>query len=67
MLQHIKRTMGALTPEQMARAELAEAELALLEAHSGLECATAMVKYHQARVTRLRDFLAPADPVPPNF
>lgn len=67
MLQHIKRTMGALTPEQMARAELAEAELALLEAHSGLEYASAMVKYHQARVDRLRDFLAPPEPLRPDF
>lgn len=40
----------------MARRELLEARLSLLEAQSGLEFSTAMVEYHTKRVARLDAF-----------
>lgn len=45
-------------PVNAAQQELVEASLALLEAQSGLEFATAMVDYHNRRVLRLSGFLA---------
>lgn len=56
MIAAIKRALRKPTAWQAADAELKEAELALLQARSGLEYAQAMVGYHQARVNRLRSF-----------
>jgi hypothetical protein len=58
MLNAIKRLMRRLTPAEVAARELGDAELSLLEARSGEEFAAAMVAYHQARIKRLRAFLA---------
>lgn len=51
------------TAEQAAREELASAELQLLEAHTMEEHATAMLRYHQMRVARLRALVAAHDQV----
>lgn len=58
MVAAFKRLVRRLTPAELAARELAEAELALLEAQSGREWAAAMVTYQQGRVTRLRGYLA---------
>jgi len=42
----------------MAAAELAEAELNRLRAHTAVEYATSVVAYEDARIKRLRKFLA---------
>lgn len=46
------------SPAMMAARELAIAELALLEARTGSEWATAQITYHETRIKRLRKFLA---------
>jgi hypothetical protein len=45
----------------MAAAELADAELHRLEAHSAMEYASSVVSYEDARIKRLRKFLADAE------
>jgi hypothetical protein len=45
----------------MAAAELADAELHRLEAHSAVEYANSVVSYEDARIKRLRKFLADAE------
>lgn len=45
------------TPLMVATRELAEAELAKLEAQSGQEYAASLVSYHDARIKRLRKFM----------
>ena len=60
MWDQIKRTFSIFrTPSalELATRELAQAELALLEAHSGREFADAMVTYHQERIYRLRNYI----------
>ena len=47
---------GASLAELAAR-ELAEAERALLEAHTGQEYAASVIAYNKARIKRLREFL----------
>jgi len=61
LYQHIKRVMRRLTPVEMAAAELAEAELHRLEAHTAMEFASSVVGYEDARIKRLRKFLADAE------
>lgn len=62
MIEAIKRAFAKPNADQAAAAELAEAELALLQARSGLEYAAAMVDYHNARVSRLRDYVTTPRP-----
>jgi hypothetical protein len=59
--QQFKRITLRLTPVEMAATELAEAELHKLEAHSAVEYATSVVSYEDARIKRLRKFLADAE------
>jgi hypothetical protein len=59
--QQFKRLTRRLTPVEMAAAELAEAELHRLEAHSAVEYASSVVSYEDARIKRLRKFLADAE------
>jgi hypothetical protein len=59
--QQFKRITRRLTPVEMAATELAEAELHKLEAHSAVEYATSVVSYEDARIKRLRKFLADAE------
>ena len=59
--QQLKRIIRRLTPVEMAAAELADAELHRLEAHSAMEYASSVVSYEDARIKRLRKFLADAE------
>ena len=61
LTQQFKRMARRLTPGEMAAAELADAELHKLEAHSAVEYATSVVSYEDARIKRLRKFLADAE------
>ena len=61
MIQQFKKLTRRLTPVEMAATELAEAELHKLEAHSAVEYATSVVSYEDARIKRLRKFLADAE------
>ena len=63
LTQQFKRMTRRLTPVEMAAAELADAELHKLEAHSAVEYATSVVSYEDARIKRLRKFLADAEKV----
>jgi hypothetical protein len=56
--QHLKRVFRKLTPAEMAATELAEAELNRLDAQTAVEYATSVVGYEDARIKRLRKFLA---------
>ena len=47
-----------VTPLEMAAKELAEAELSLLQAHSGVEYAQSLVNYRTVQINRLRRFIA---------
>jgi len=47
-----------LTPIEVAERELAQAELALLEAQSGKDFAECMVAYNKTRVDRLRSYIS---------
>lgn len=58
MINDIKKIFGRITPLQTAANELAEAELALLRAETGVEYATAQVSFNRQRVKRLRAFIA---------
>lgn len=58
MLASFKRAMGKMTPAEAIARELAEAELALLSAHSGRDFADAMVSYNTKRVQRLKTTLS---------
>lgn len=46
--------------ELIAQRELEDAKRELLNAQAGQEFATAMVQYHEARITRLRSMLTEA-------
>jgi hypothetical protein len=61
LTQQFKRLTRRLTPVEMAAAELAEAELHRLEAQSAVEYASSVVSYEDARIKRLRKFLADAE------
>lgn len=61
MIQQFKKLTRRLTPVEMAATELAEAELHRLEAHSAVEYANSVVSYEDARIKRLRKFLADAE------
>lgn len=50
-----------ITPAEAAASELAEAEMAVLTARSGVEYAKSLVDYNEARIKRLRKFLAELD------
>jgi hypothetical protein len=59
--QQLKRIIRRLTPVEMAAAELADAELHRLEAHTAMEYASSVVSYEDARIKRLRKFLSDAE------
>ena len=59
--QQLKRMARRLTPVEMAAAELADAELHRLEAHTAMEYASSVVSYEDARIKRLRKFLSDAE------
>lgn len=59
--QQLKRIIRRLTPVEMAAAELADAELHRLEAHTAMEYASSVVSYEDARIKRLKKFLADSE------
>lgn len=58
LINDLRKIFGRITPMQTAANELAEAELALLRAETGVEYASAQVTYNKQRVKRLRIFIA---------
>ena len=60
-MQELKRLMRRLTPLELAARELVEAELALLEAQSGVDYAESLVTYNTKRVERLRAYITTGD------
>lgn len=57
IIQNLRRVTRRLTPAEVASSELAQAELARLEAQTADEYAGAMVSYQDARIKRLKAFL----------
>lgn len=53
----LARLLGRVTADQLARRELEEARIALLNAQSAAEYFRAVVTYNQRRVARLEDWL----------
>jgi hypothetical protein len=58
MISEIKRIFRRLTPAEVAARELAEAELAVLQARTAHEYAASVITYQETRIKRLRTFLA---------
>jgi len=58
MIQAFKRVLRRLTPAEVASKELADAELELLTAMTHRDYAVSLIDYNEARVKRLRAFLA---------
>jgi hypothetical protein len=54
----IPQIFRRITPSMQAAAELAEAELALLHAHTGVEYAQSLVAYRSQQIARLRLYLS---------
>jgi len=53
----LKQFFKMPTPLQMAANELANAELELLKAETGVEFASSLVTFNKQRVTRLKAFM----------
>ena len=53
----LRLLLRTVTPTQAIVGELAEAEMALLRAETGVECAQALVTYNKNRVKRLKAYL----------
>lgn len=58
MINDLRKMFGKLTSLQVAAAELAEAELSLLAAETGVEYASSLVTYNKNRIKRLKTHLA---------
>ena len=58
MIALCRQLFRRITPAEVAAKELAEAELAMLEAQTGREYAESVISYNDARIKRLRKFLA---------
>ena len=58
MINDFKRMFGKLTSLQVAAAELAEAELSLLVAESGVEYAASLGTSKKPQCARLKAFVA---------
>lgn len=54
----IKQMFMVPTPLEVAAAQLAEAELELLKAETGVEYAGSMVSFNKAQIKRLRAYIA---------
>lgn len=61
MINIFKRLLRRVTPAEIVAKELAEAELQLLSAQTHQEYAQSLIYYNEARVKRLRAFLAKLD------
>ena len=53
----LRLMLKQVTPTQAIAGELAEAEMALLRAETGVEYASALVTYNKNRVKRLKAYL----------
>lgn len=60
MMKMLSSIFRKLTPLEVATRELIEAELAKLSAASGREFADSQVKYNEARIVRLKAYIAQA-------
>ena len=58
MIDAFRRAFRRITPAEVAARELAEAELSMLQAQTAREYAESVMIYNQARITRLRKYLA---------
>ena len=58
---NIRDIFKVVTPAQAIAAELAEAEMALLKAETGVEWAQASVAFNKSRVKRLKAYQAPVE------
>ena len=58
MIAALRRAFRRITPAEVAARELAEAELSMLQAQTAREYAESVMSYNQARITRLRKYLA---------
>jgi len=58
MWTELREMYKAVTPAQAIVWELAEAEMALLRAETGVEYAQALVTYNKNRVKRLKAYMA---------
>lgn len=58
MKTSLRKLFRRITPKEIAAAELAEAEVALLSAHTGKEYADSLIAYRNSQIKRLRKFLA---------
>jgi len=54
----LREMYKAVTPAQAIASELAEAEMALLKAETGVEWAQASVNYNKNRIKRLRNYIS---------
>lgn len=57
LINWVKNSYAAPSPEALVLRELETAKRGLLEAQSGREYADAMCKYHDARIKRLTAYL----------
>ncbi len=57
MLKNLLQMFKRITPTEAIAAELAEAEMQLLKAETGVEYAQSLVDYNKARVKRLKAYL----------
>lgn len=57
MYRELREMLKRVTPAQAIVAELAEAEMALLKAETGVEYAQAAVTFNKSRVKRLKAYL----------
>lgn len=58
MKDYFKRLFRRATPKEVAARELAEAELAKMQAQTAAEFAQSVVSYNDARIKRLKKVLA---------
>lgn len=58
LIDQLKQMFKRPTSLQIIAAELAEAEVSLLRAETGVEYALSMVTYNKARVKRLKAYVA---------
>lgn len=58
----LRLMLKRVTPTQAIAGELAEAEMALLRAETGVEYASALVTYNKNRVKRLKAYMAVEEP-----
>ena len=59
----LRMMLKSVTPSQAIVWELAEAEMALLRAETGVEYASALVTYNKNRVKRLKAYMASTEEV----